>query len=76
MGEPTRIKDLPDDTVLLMTPRNPALRKVAYIRNHPTDYSQWRGTDGSYVSDVFLQDYRDQGVSLIPLVIGDPQERL
>jgi hypothetical protein len=52
---------LPDGTAIRMTPSNPAVRTVVYIKNNPTAYAQWRGTDGSFCSDTLLIGLVERG---------------
>lgn len=55
--------DLPDGTVVIDDSRS-----VAYIRNHPTAHSPWRGTDGSYSADRYVDLALSVGAHVIPPV--------
>lgn len=70
---PFIVKDLPDNTVLRLTLASG--RVVVYVKNHPTSAAQWRGTDGSYVSDFILQSRYDGGGSLVELTPGGTRDR-
>jgi hypothetical protein len=39
--------------------------EIAWIKNYPTRYDQWRGTNGSYCNDVVIDDYLARGASVL-----------
>ena len=57
-----RAADLSDGTVI-------ATAEVAYIKNHPSRWSQWRGTNGGHLSDAHLDERLASGAQV--LRIGD-----
>jgi hypothetical protein len=50
--------DLPDGSIV-------ANENKAFIKNRPTRDSQWRGTDGSYARDWFIDDLLAEGAVVL-----------
>lgn len=55
--------DLPDGTIVVG--REPQRREVAYIKNHPTKTASWRGTDGGFHGDWFVDELIANGTAVV-----------
>ena len=49
---------LPDGSVV-------ATDKHAFMKNHPTASSAWRGTDGSYAGDWYVDGLLEKGAQVL-----------
>jgi hypothetical protein len=56
--------DLPDGSVV-------AVGDVVYIKNHPSDWCQWRGTNGSHVTDRQVDEDMPSGVEVLRVGYGE-----
>lgn len=62
MADSTRAADLPDRSVV-------ATDSTAYIKTHPTATAPWRGTNGGYFADVWVDEALTAGGRV--LRVGD-----
>lgn len=53
-----RAADLPDGSVV-------ADDHTAWIKNHPREWAQWRGTDGGYAPDEFIDSALADGAMVL-----------
>lgn len=65
MANRMKAADMPDETIVAGS-----VRSVVYIRNYPTARAQWRGTNGAYVTDRFIDDVLLAGGAVLRLGRG------
>jgi hypothetical protein len=61
-----RAADLPDGSVV-------ANRNKAWIKNHPSGWSPWRSTQGSYEHDKFIDEALASGATVLRYGYGEDQ---
>ena len=59
-----RAADLPTGSVV-------ADGEQAYIKTHPTRWSQWRATSGAHIDDTQVQDVLDTGGAVLRVGTGE-----